>query len=557
MKSSSNSLDIAQQLFHSSKYREAENECREILKKEPDNIHALFLLGQILWMLENKEEAAVYFNQCVELNPRAIGAIRYLGLFFSEKKEYRMAKDYFEYILSIKEDATSYHKLSVIYLLSGSTEKAYSYSRKAASLEPENRAISQQQLIISLYCSYLHPREIFELHLDWSNRQLNSILPLKPRVRENKSLDEKIKIGYVCHDTFKQSVSFFFEPVIKNSDRLKFHITVYATYPKEDAYAQGLKTHVDCWRNVSSLEEKEIAEIIYQDKIDILVDVTGHTAPGSKNNKLLTFAYKPAPIQMSWLAYPATTGLRTIDYRITDQWADPIGMTETYHTEELIRLPQGFLCYQPEPDSPQICDAPCQSNSYITFGCFTFQGKITPEVIKAWSLVLKNVKDSKLCLKYKYFQSIDIRSAFLERFSDNGIETSRIQFLDFQPLYSDHLDCYRCIDIALDPFPYNGTTSTHEALWMGVPVITLAGSDHRSRVGVSILSRLGLPELIAHSIEEYIQIAIELSANRERIQELRQTLRPRMLNSPLTQAKAFTTQLEAEYIRLWENFCNP
>ncbi|MEN9213538.1 MAG: tetratricopeptide repeat protein, partial [Thermostichus sp. DG02_4_bins_136] len=152
MKSSSNSLDIAQQLFHSSKYREAENECREILKKEPDNIHALFLLGQILWMLENKEEAAVYFNQCVELNPRAIGAIRYLGLFFSEKKEYRMAKDYFEYILSIKEDATSYHKLSVIYLLSGSTEKAYSYSRKAASLEPENRAISQQQLIISLYC---------------------------------------------------------------------------------------------------------------------------------------------------------------------------------------------------------------------------------------------------------------------------------------------------------------------------------------------------------------------------------------------------------------------
>lgn len=385
------------------------------------------------------------------------------------------------------------------------------------------------------------------------DRQVESITLFRPPQLSPRYLDKKIRIGYLCHDTFKQSVSFFFEPVIKNHDRQRFEIVIYATYPEEDTYAQRLKTYVDFWRNVSSLEEREIAEIVYQDKIDVFVDVTGHTAPGF-NNKLLAFAYKPAPIQMSWLAYPATTGLRTIDYRITDEWADPVGMTEAYHTEKLIRIPQGFLCYQPEEESPEIVSAPCKSNSHIIFGCFTLQAKITPEVVRVWSSILQSIENSDLYLKYKHFQNPDVRSAFLERFTENGIEENRIRFLDFQPLYRDHLACYQHLDIVLDPFPYNGTTSTHEALWMGVPVITLAGNDHRSRVGVSILTRLGLSDLIADSIEDYIQIAVSLSKDKERIQELRRTLRLKMLNSPLTRAKEFTTQLEAEYSRLWKAF---
>ncbi|MFQ3612393.1 MAG: tetratricopeptide repeat protein [Cyanobacteriota bacterium] len=550
----SDPLSFARYLFLSGTYSEAKNICLELIKKEPENLNALFLLGQIIWEEGNKEEAINYFKKCAELNPQAVGAIRYIGVFFHERKEYERAIHHFQDILYKKEDITSCHALSTIYLLLGYTKEAYDYAKKASSIDSKNKYISQQQLMISLFCDEINPREIFDLHLNWSDRQVELIAPFIPLAPENKSPGEKIRIGYVCHDTFKQSVSFFFEPTVKNHDRLKFYITIYATFPEEDAYAEQLKTYVDCWRNVSSLEEKEIAEIIYQDKIDILVDVTGHTAPGSSNNKLLTFAYKPAPIQISWLAYPATTGLRTIDYRITDEWADPTGMTEAYHTEKLIRLPQGFLCYQPEADSPEVSDAPCKSNSYITFGCFTLQSKITPEVVRIWTSILKKVEGSRLYLKYKHFQYPDIRSAFLKRFSENGVEEDRIQFIDFQPSYHDHLDCYRYLDVVLDPFPYNGTTSTHEALWMGVPVITLAGNDHRSRVGVSILSRIDLPNLIAHSVEEYIQIAINLSKNKEQIQELRKTLRPRMLNSPLTQAKEFTAQLEAEYIKLWEAF---
>src|SRR3989344_2623126 len=281
-------------------------------------------------------------------------------------------------------------------------------------------------------------------------------------------------------------------------------------------------------------------------QIDILVDLDGHT----ENNRLLVFARKSAPIQVTWLGYPNTTGLSTMDYRLTDGFADPVGMTERYHSEKLVRLPECFSCYKPPQGEPEVSALPARKKGYVTLGSFNNSTKITADVIAVWVNILLAIPSAHLVLKNAGLSGKNRQQTLHRKFSDLGISPERLTLLGHDASLSDHLARYGDIDIGLDPFPYNGTTTTCEALWMGVPVVVLEGNTHAGRVGVSLMTNLGLPDFIGHSVEEYIAVAVRWATDLERLAGVRLGLRARMVASPLIDAKGFTGNLEQAYLAM-------
>jgi predicted O-linked N-acetylglucosamine transferase (SPINDLY family) len=307
----------------------------------------------------------------------------------------------------------------------------------------------------------------------------------------------------------------------------------------------------DGWRYIGSLDDERACAIIQADAIDILVDLSGHTA----GNRLPLFTHKPAPIQVTYLGYPDTTGIDAINYRLTDEWADPPGHTEEFHTEKLVHLPDGFLCYQPPRPCPQVSPPPMLRDGIVTFGSFNNLAKVSRTLVGHWAAILTAVPYSRLLLKSKGLSANGSREQMRQQFRDHGINAERIELVGWTSDRIDHMNLYRKVDIALDTFPYNGTTTTCEALWMGVPVMTLAGPVHVSRVGSSLLHAVGLTEMIAQSPSEYVRKAVALAGDTLRLASLRSTLRDRMQASPLTDAQRIAGAVEAAFRNMWQHIC--
>jgi predicted O-linked N-acetylglucosamine transferase (SPINDLY family) len=312
-----------------------------------------------------------------------------------------------------------------------------------------------------------------------------------------------------------------------------------------------LQAEADHWHSISGKSDLEVVELIRGDKIDILVDLGGHTG----ESRLLVFAYKPSPVQVAWLGYPNTTGLRTMDYRLTDAIADPPGEADSFHSEKLIRLEYGFLCYQADEYAPETDSPPCLERGHVTFGSFNNLAKLNPEVIKVWAEILRGQPRSRLMLKAQALTDEGNRKRFLRMFAEHGIAADRLDLHGWMPVQKDHLELYREIDIGLDPFPYNGTTTTCEALWMGVPVVAILGDRHAARVGASIMHQVGIEELVAKSTEEYVGLAVGLANDLDRLTVYRNSLRERMRQSKLMDQKLFTTVLEKAYKQIWSQWC--
>ena len=298
------------------------------------------------------------------------------------------------------------------------------------------------------------------------------------------------------------------------------------------------------------MSDEQVANLIKSDGVDLLVDLSGLT----EHNRWLVFARKAAPVQITWIGYPATTGLSTMDYKIVDSYTDPPGLTDRFYTEKLIRVPGCYLCYLPDRESPEVGPLPALSEGHITFGSFNNFVKLTPDMMGLWSDIVKAIPGSRLVMKAKSLSDKSTYGYVIDTFKQKGIPAERIELLGWEPSSKGHLETFNRIDIALDTFPYHGTTTTCEALWMGVPVITLAGTTHASRVGVSLLSNVGLPELIAATPEEYIAKAVGLARDLEKLQTLRKCLRDMLSRSPLTDAKRFTLNLEEVYRKIWANW---
>ncbi len=396
------------------------------------------------------------------------------------------------------------------------------------------------------------PEKILDRHLAWGAK-VSKEFPARFRHRpEAYAKRTKLRVGYMSADLRQHSVTAFIGAAFKHHDPDQFEIFAYSTSATYDAVSATIKGQVFAWRDVAHKTIAETAQIIHEDQLDILVELSGH----SQGNRLEVCALKPAPIQATYLGYPSTTGLKTIDYRLTDAWADPVGLTDAHHCEKLIRIPDCGWCYEPvlQEAQPFAVVPPVERNGFITFGSFNNIAKFNGPLCDLWVEILQRVPESRLRLKSKAFLDPEILLEWETRFARAGIAKERLLFMAHKPYIKDHLAVYNEVDIALDSYPYHGTTTTCEALAAGVPVVSLAGSSHVARVGVSLLNTVGLADLIAERPEDYIAIAVKLAADRERLRQLRTSIGALMKTSVLGDARGFTRKLEGCYRQMVANY---
>jgi predicted O-linked N-acetylglucosamine transferase (SPINDLY family) len=427
-------------------------------------------------------------------------------------------------------------------------EKCY---EKSLLTDPSQPFVKSNLLFALQYNPDRDAETVYREHLKFAERFAEPLYPAVLSYLNERTERRRLKIGYVSPDFRRHSVAYFIEPVLLAHKRDCVDVFCYSDVDKKDDFTTRLQGLADHWQDITGDPDERVAERVRRDKIDILVDLAGHTG----HNRMLLFSRKPAPLQISWIGYPSTTGLSSIEYKLVDSYTDPPGMTEHYYRENLYRLPGSFLCYQPERTAPDVKSPPVCENGYITFGSFNNFAKVSKAILFVWIDLLKKIPASRLILKAKGFADEGTRRSLLRNFQQHGIAEERVELIAWIPSISDHLALYQKVDIALDTFPYHGTTTTCEALWMGVPVITLAGKNHASRVGVSILSNLGLQGLVAETPDDFIETAVHLAVHIVRLQELRKNLRGIMKRSLLTDADRFTENLEHAYRDMWAQWC--
>jgi predicted O-linked N-acetylglucosamine transferase (SPINDLY family) len=355
-----------------------------------------------------------------------------------------------------------------------------------------------------------------------------------------------LKIGYVSPNFGHHVVGQNFFPLLSKHDRREFTVHCYSTVLRPDPFTEVLREQADNWRNVAGMSDEALAEIIRRDGIDVLVDLSSHMA----ENRLLVFARKPAPVQVTYLGYCASTGLSAMDYRLSDPYLDPAEADLSLYSEQTVRLPETYWCYTSAGPTPEPSPPPSQSAGFITFGCLNNFAKVSPGALDLWAEILAGLPGSQMIV-HSYAGSH--LAAVRDRFAAAGVSADRLEFLPKLP-WSQYVQTYSRIDIALDPFPYGGGITTCDALWMGVPVVTLAGQTAVGRGGKSILSNLGLVELTTRRPRQYVQTALTLAKSPQRLAELRGDLRRRMLTSPLMNAAKFARSVEVAYRWMWRQY---
>lgn len=525
---------------------------REALVHDPGLAPAHYNLGNLLRQQERFDEAIEWFRKALALEPNRAEWRRNLGNVLRRKGLAAEAVACYREAIRLDPGVSGVcMDLGNALTNQGRHLEAEGAYRKALNLKPDYPEAHSNLLLTLHYRTGDDPDRLFSEHLLWAQKHASPLYRTASGHSNSRDPARRLRVGYLSPDFRRHSVSFFVEPILAGHDRTHFEVFAYSDVARPDDVTTRLESAADHWRDITTLDHDAVAELIRGDGIDILVDLAGHTG----NNRMPLFARKPAPVQVSYLGYPNTTGLATMDYRLTDDDADPVGITDRYYTERLVRLPRGFLCYRPAPDSPPVGDLPYLARGHIRFGSFNNFVKVTDEAIGLWSRILREAPGSELMLKGNGLADPENLRDLRQRFADCGIAPERLVFQGPVPELAEHLACYHEMDIALDVFPYNGTTTTCEALWMGVPVVSLAGRTHVTRVGVSLLKQVGLAELIAATPEDYIAIASRLAGEPERLRALRSGLRQRLQASSLCDETGFTWGLESAYRKMWECWC--
>jgi len=520
--------------------------CREIIRINPNSHDAHFHLGSALMFQNRGGEAFDIFRAAVLLNPNHGLTHFNLGVLSKSLDE---AFEHFTRAAELNPaHAEAYCGIGAALVSFGEVEEAISKLQHALQLRPTDHKIHSSVLFTLNYRQNYDGPGVFKEHARWG---LGHALNTTFRHINTPQPERRLRVGYVSPDLYTHSVAYFFEPLLANHNPDEVEIFCYSDVAKPDDTTERLKTLATHWRATHGISDRELADRIHSDQIDILVDLTGHT----NNNRLSVFSAKPAPVQVTYLGYPNTTGLTAIDYRLTDAWADPLGLSDDYYTEELFRLPKGFLSYLPPADAPAVAASPVTTAGHVTYGSFNHLPKITPAVVELWATLLHATPNARLVLKNNSLSSRYARERYLKLFADNGVGPERIEFLERAPTLAAHLDSYSKVDIALDTFPYNGTTTTCEALYMGVPVVTLTGDLHASRVGASLLNQIGATELIAETPQDYVNKASRLAQDHDELIRTRATLRDQITQSPLCDGKGFAVQLESAYREMWKRWC--
>jgi predicted O-linked N-acetylglucosamine transferase (SPINDLY family) len=526
------------------------------LEFRPDYFSALLNLGLINKESGNLESAIQYYRKAANIEPCNSDLWMQMGTLNAALYHFDKAIDCYLHLLKSnpKDPAEIYCRIATLYSYLGEIDKAVGFfnnSIETASITEQKRHYESNRLFTLHYLPQITPSGLAVEHRLWGNKYFYpKDTPVFLNTPEAK---RKLRIGYVSGDFRMNAVFFFIQPVLAAHDPAKFEIYCYSNVEKKDIVTnQLIQKHRIVWQEIAGVEDNEACSLIRADKIDILVDLSGH----SGQHRLPLFALRPAPIQITWIGYPDTTGLPSMDYRFTDEKADPPGHTEHLHTEELVRLPRTFLCYNPGRDFPSEGVPPFALNGFISFGTMSNFSKINDSTVEMWCKIMSKVPESRLVLRYRGQEWGRIHNQLSGKLELRGIPGTRLVLLGHATSIIEQIKAYQQIDIALDTYPYHGTTTTCEALYMGVPVITLAGRSHLSRVGVSLLETVGLKDFIANSEEEYIEKAVALAYNPQLIAVLRQNLRKIMLNSALCDNVTFTANLEEIYRSIWLRWCN-
>jgi len=526
------------------------------LALRPAEAKVHYNLGVALFTKGRIDDAILAYQQAVSHRPDFPIALANLATLLAMRGEYDQAIATFQRALRLAPTAAPmWLNLGNILKDLGDLDGALAHYDRAIALCPADPVFQANRV----FCTIFHPgfdaATILAEARGWD--QLHG-QPLRSQIlphTNDRSPDRRLRIGYVSPDFRKHCQAHFTVPLLSHHDREHFEIVCYASVLHPDATTARLRGYCDIWREVRGADHQQLAQIIRDDAVDVLVDLTMHMA----GNRLAVFARKPAPVQVAWLAYPGTTGLAAMDYRLTDPYLDPPetgdrlgdGLGDGAYSEQSIRLPNTFWCYDPLTTEPPVNALPAKASGQITFGCLNNFFKTSDGALDLWAKVLTAIPTSRLLLLAPPGSP---RKRVLDRLGQAGVAAERIEFVARQerPRY---LQTYHRIDIALDTIPYNGHTTSLDAFWMGVPVVTLIGQRIVGRAGFSQLCNLGLSDLAAQSPDQFVRIAVDLAKDLGRLAELRSTLRQRMIQSPLMDAPLFARNIEQAYRQMWQAWC--
>jgi len=530
---------------------EAVTALREATRLTPADV--VFWLSRGVACLEGQQlaEATASFEQAVKLDPAMPEAHEILGQALRAQHRTEEAREQFLAALRLRPlFGEAEHDLARLCVDEGLLAEAVIHSRNALAIKPAPETHTNLLFLLN-YLPETEPERHFAEHRQWS-QYFEKPLRSAWRPHANEAVpDRRLRIGYVSPDFRDHPVTSFFEPILRQHHREGFETFCYSNAKTTDAVTERLRSQADQWRDIYGWDPEKAAELIRQDRIDILVDLAGHTTDAA----LLIFARKPAPVQVTWIGYPNTTGLEAMDYRLTDYISDPPGHTEPWHSERLIRLPKTFSCYCAPAESPAVGPLPALLNGYVTFGSFNNFLKVSEPTIEVWARLLREMPSARLLLKSQGLRDPKTAARFIGRFVGAGVAPERITLCGARLSKELHMGLYNQVDLCLDPFPYNGTTTTCDSLWMGVPVVTLAGRSHVARVGVSLVTHLGFPEWAAGTADAYVAKCRELTGDLPRLARWRLGLREQMRGSPLCDAPQFIGHLEAAFRDMWKLWC--
>jgi len=518
------------------------------LKLNPSGAELHYNLGNSFFKDGRHADAVACYQRALQINPNFIEAHNNLGNVLKEQRKPGKAIAYYRRAVELMPDLAELHSnLGAALVDDGQLPESLVRYRRALELKPDHVQAHSNLLFAMHFDPDCDPRTIYEEHCRFQQQHAAALeASIQPHPND-RSPHRRLRVGYVSPDFRNHSQAYFTVPLFAAHDHERFEIFCYADVPRPDSITARLRSHADIWRSITGFTDQQVAEQVRNDRIDILVDLTMHLA----NNRALAFARKPAPVQLCWLAYQGTTGLSAIDYRLTDPHVDPPGLDDRFYSEESIRLPDSFWCYDPLTSDLEVSALPALASGHVTFGSFNNFCKINPEVLKLWARVLKAVPGSQLVLQAL---SEGACERTLHSLSLEGIAAERIEFVPFLPR-AKYLELYHRVDIGLDTFPYTGQTTSLDAYWLGVPVVTITGQTAASRAGASLLLNLGLPELIAQTPDQFVQITAELAGDLPRLAQLRTGLRERLENSPLMDAPRFARNVEAAYRSMWQRWC--
>ena len=497
----------------------------------------------------DQERAETLLRRAIELDPaQPLMRLNLGNVMLAANRVSAAIEVFHEAIVRAPDLADAHCMLGVALTRQGRFEEAAACARKTLALETKSPEAHQMATFMLHYSPELNPMQLAAAHRKWAERFADGLFPRSHRHPNSPDPERLLRVGYVSADFHHHPIAYFIDPVLAARDRRRTEVICYAR-GKVDEWTERLRSNGQGWRQTDRLGDAELAQLIEDDRIDILVDLSGFTL----GHRLPTFARKPAPLQVSWLGYFNTTGMRAMDYLIVDSQVAP-PEEEAPFVEEPLRLPGCYLTYEIPPYAPAVAPPPHLRNGHITYGCFNALSKVGFPVVEAWAEILRRNPSARLVMKNQTFADEGTRDLYRERFDRCGVARERMDLLG-PSSHAELLGHYAEVDIALDPFPYNGGTTTCEALAMGVPVITMRGDRFVSRVGATILHNAGLDSLIARSESEYIEKAARLAAQPEEVAAMRAGMRARLARSTLCDGAGFTRKLENAYRDIWRRWC--